>query len=85
MESSTKIIVILTGMDEDEFGDGETHMDTGLKRAEDELEDIVKPKEWEKKLAKKTLRKLKKKEKKTTEVKPVHASGISKATAKPKR
>ena len=59
----------------------------GSKQAEDELEEIVKPKEWERKLAEKTRKKLKKKakkerkEKKAAEVKTVSAGGIT----KPKR
>lgn len=57
------------------------------KQTEDVLEEIVKPKEWERKLAEKTRKKLKKKakkerkEKKAAEVKTVSAGGIT----KPKR
>ena len=74
-------------MEDYEWGETDIQGDKGGKQAEDELEEIVKPKEWERKLAEKTRKKLKKKakkerkEKKAAEVKTVSAGGIT----KPKR
>ena len=74
-------------MEDYEWGETDTQRGKGGKQAEDELGEIVKPKEWERKLAEKTRKKLKKKakkerkEKKAAEVKTVSAGGIT----KPKR
>ncbi|PAV90332.1 hypothetical protein WR25_25160 [Diploscapter pachys] len=71
-------------MEDYEWGETDTQRDKGGRQAEDALEEIVKPKEWERKLAEKTRKKLKKKakkerkEKKAAEVKTVSAGGITK-------